>query len=243
MNRIQPSAKPIPEKSPVSFSIQSGLFTPPSQDSTRAMFTPLHYEPNYAYPLLVWLHAPGENDERQLLRIMPLVSLRNYVAVAPRGFACEQDEGPTGYRWPQTQSHIEQAEHRVFECIEEAQQRFRIADHRIFLAGFDAGGTMAFRIVMNHPQRFAGVLSICGAFPTGHSPLGQLNRVRKLPVFMAVGRDSLVYSPDRACEDLRLFHTAGITVALRQYPCGHQLTQHMLRDVDRWIIEQITLQT
>lgn len=227
---------------PVTFEIESGLFSTTQHDTIHTTFAPLHYEPGYAYPLLVWLHGSG-CDERQLLRIMPLVSMRNYVAVAPRGFACEQDEGPTGYRWPQTQSHIEQAEHRVFECIEEAQQRFRIADHRIFLAGFDAGGTMAFRIVMNHPQRFAGVLSICGAFPTGHSPLGQLNRVRKLPVFMAVGRDSLVYSPDRACEDLRLFHTAGITVALRQYPCGHQLTQHMLRDVDRWIIEQITLQT
>src|SRR4051794_5650794 len=50
----------------------------------QALFTPLHYERNYAYPLIVWLHGPGD-DERQLKRIMPLVSMRNYGAAGPRG--------------------------------------------------------------------------------------------------------------------------------------------------------------
>ena len=44
----------------------------------------MHYAPGYAYPLIVWLHGSG-SDERQLQRIMPLVSMQNYVAVAPRG--------------------------------------------------------------------------------------------------------------------------------------------------------------
>ena len=43
-----------------------------------------------------------------------------------------------------------------------------------FLAGFDAGGTMAMRIALSHPSRFAGVLSLCGAFPTGRTPFGNL---------------------------------------------------------------------
>jgi len=170
-----------------------------------------------------------------------MISLRNYVAVAPRGF-CQEGDGGSGksYDWPQTPEHIQEAECRVFDCIEAAQSRWRISPTRIFLAGFDAGGTMAFRVAMNHPRRFAGVLSLAGAFPSGHRPFVQLLEARKLPVLLAVGRDSRVYSPERACEDLRLFHTAGISVALRQYPCDQQLAPQMLRDVDRWIIEQIT---
>jgi len=39
---------------------------------------------------------------------------------------------------------------------------------------------------------------------------------------------------------LRLLHTAGIFVTLRQYPCGQEISPQMLADVDRWIIEQIT---
>jgi phospholipase/carboxylesterase len=243
MNRTEHPAKPTQNPatpSDLAFSLESALFAPPRPDTSRVMFTPVHYESGYAYPLLIWLHGPGANDERQLLRIMPMISLRNYVAVAPRGFRQEGDEtGEKSYDWPQTPEYIQEAECRVFDCIEAAQSRWRISPKRIFLAGFDAGGTMAFRVAMNHPRRFAGVLSLAGAFPSGHRPFVQLLEARRLPVLLAVGRDSPVYSPERACEDLRLFHTAGISVALRQYPCAQQLAPQMLRDVDRWIMEQI----
>ena len=40
-----------------------------------------------------------------------------------------------------------------------------------------------------------------------------------------------------------LFHAAGMSVTLRQYPCAQELSPQILRDVDRWIIEQITAPT
>jgi len=231
------------------FDLDSALFSTGSQDTTCAQFVPLHYEPGYAYPLLVWLHGSG-NDERQLMRIMPMVSMRNFVAIAPRGTCANsqsQEAHPqqiateeVGYTWQQSESHIQQAEHRVFDGIAMAQEKFHIAARRIFLAGFGCGGTMAFRIAMNHPSRFAGVLSCCGPFPHGRTPFGNLAEARKLPVLLAVGRDSSEYPPDEVCENLRLFHTAGLSVTLRQYPTGHELSPQMLADVDRWIIEQMT---
>jgi phospholipase/carboxylesterase len=246
MHRTENPTKPVstpPSSADLAFTLESALFAPPRPDTSRVMFTPVHYEANYAYPLLIWLHGPGTCDERQLLRIMPMVSLRNYVAVAPRGFLQESASGAKNYDWPQTPEHIQEAQCRVFDCIEAAEHRWRISPKRIFLAGFDTGGTMAFRVAMNHPRRFAGVLSLGGAFPTGHRPFVQILEARKLPVFLAVGRDSQTYSPEQACETLRLFHTAGISVALRQYPCSQQLAPQMLRDIDRWIIEQITTPT
>jgi phospholipase/carboxylesterase len=73
-------------------------------------------------------------------------------------------------------------------------------------------------------------------------PFGRLTESRRLPVFLAVGRDSHVYPPDKACDDLRLLHAAGMSITLRQYPFGQELIEPMLRDVDRWIIEQLTSQ-
>ena len=99
---------------------------------------------------------------------------------------------------------------------------------------------MAMRIAMSHPDRFAGVLSLCGAFPSGHTPFCNLVAARRLGVFLATGRGSIEYPAARVCEDLRLLHTAGLSITLRQYPCGHELMPQMLADVDRWIIEQIT---
>jgi phospholipase/carboxylesterase len=180
------------------FGIPSGWLNLPAHDSARAAFVPLHYEPKYAYPLIVWLHGPG-NDERQLFEIMPPVSRRNYVAVAPRGFRIGgQQPGEEVWGWPQTCEHIPQAEQRIFDSIAMVCHKLHVAPGRIFLAGAEAGGTMAFRVAMSYPTRFAGVLSLGGAFPTGQTPLGQWTTARSLTVFLAIGRDSLPYPPARA---------------------------------------------
>ena len=217
-----------------------------------ALFCPLHYEPNYAYPLIVWLHGPAD-DERQLNKIMPLVSLRNYAAVAPRGTAlagairskgfASGGNGSAGWAWSQAEGHIRAAEERALAAVAAASERFHISPTRVFLAGFDCGGTMALRIGLQHPDRFAGVISVCGEFPLGNAPLSRLIDARRLPVLLATARDSKRFPPERACENLRLLYAAGMSIHLRQYPVGHELNSQMLADIDRWIMEQINSPT
>jgi phospholipase/carboxylesterase len=237
--RTSPSS--LPPAAQASSSIESALFSPATADSVHALFAPLHYASGYAYPLIVWLHGPG-GDERQLMRIMPLVSMQNYVAIAPRGLYVGNEAEHEGYHWQQTDDHIQQAEQRIFDSIATARQKLHIDPRRVFLAGFDHGGTMAFRVAMNHPQHFAGVVSLCGAFPTGRLPLGNLVVARRLAMFLAAGRDSCQYPAETVCDDLRLLHSAGMSVTLRQYPCGHELAPQMLGDVNRWIQELIEAQ-
>ena len=211
------------------------------RDLAHSIFFPLHYEPNYAYPLLVWLHGPGDN-ETQLKRIMPLVSMRNYVGVAPRGTWTEEEDDVSQRRcgWRQHEEDISLAEQRVFDCIELAEGKFHIAPSQVFLAGYDCGGTMAFQLAMKHPGQFAGVLSVGGPFPSDHRPLLQIDHARRMSLLIAHGRDSRKYPIERVCQDLRLFHSAGLKVTLRQYPCGDEITTKMLSDLDAWIMEQVT---
>jgi phospholipase/carboxylesterase len=234
-----------PSNSDGSFSVDSASLVVDAIDFPYALFAPLHYEPGYAYPLIVWLHGEG-CDERQLQRVMPLMSMRNYVAVAPRGMSvADAGGGKLGERhgWMQTEDHIGQAEQRVFDGIMLARHRFHVDPRRIFLCGFDGGGTMAVRIAMSHPSRFAGVISLCGPLPSGRAPFGNLVAARQLGILLAAGRGSRKYPVAAVCDDLRLLHTAGLSITLRQYPCGHELMPQMLADVDRWIIEQITPRT
>ena len=217
-------------------------FSATSPQSGCTLFCPLHYEPRYAYPLLVWLHGRG-SDEGQLKQIMPQVSLRNFVAVAPRGTAVARPQGATRccYGWKQAAEQIQRAEQRVFESIEMVQQRYHVAPRRIFLAGFGSGGTMAFRVGLRNPERFAGVLSLCGPLPrVGGAPLGNLLQARRLSFFLAVGRDSQRYPTAEVCSNLRLFHSAGLSVTLRQYPCKGKLIRQMLLDMNQWIMDQLS---
>lgn len=216
-----------------------GRFSTLGQRHPCAVFAPLHYEANYAYPLLVWLHGPAD-DESQLRRIMPLISLRNYAGAAPRGtLPVESPAGKRGFSWSQTCAHVALAEQAVFDAIDSASQRFHIAPQRVFVAGFDSGGTMAFRLALSHPTRFAGVLSLGGEFPAERTPLLRLAEARRVPVFLAYGRASQRCATSKVCENLKLLHAAGMHVALRQYPCGHELSPQMLGDMDRWIMERV----
>ena len=212
--------------------------TSAERDQTHCIFAPMHYERNYAYPLIVWLHGP-QDDECQVTRVMPLVSMRNYAAVGPRG-TLDSPPGGRGYRWPQEPRHIALAEQRVFAAVAPARRWLNIAPNRVYLAGYEEGGTMALRIALAQPRCFAGVVSIGGAFPSTLRPLARLHEARSLKILLATCRDSRQYPQSQVCRHLRLFHAAGMSVDLRQYPCGDELTTNMLSDMDRWIMGQLT---
>jgi phospholipase/carboxylesterase len=230
------------------FEIASGHFTADAGETAHALFVPEKYAPGYGYPLIVWLHGAG-SDEQQLMRIMPLVSLRNFVAVAPRGLLLGPDTADASrpsaaeiYGWSASADHLQQAEQRIFDCMDLATRRLHVHPQRIFLAGFDCGGTMAFQVGLSHPYRFAGIISLGGAFPKGEqgrAPLSRLPEARRLSILLATGRRSPLYGETEICADLRLLHTAGLSTMLRLYPDGHELAPHMLSDVNRWIMDLI----
>jgi phospholipase/carboxylesterase len=236
MNRLQQIAEELftPHESS-DYAVEFSRYSITTGETPHSLFTPMHYEPGYAYPLVVWLHGPGDK-ESQLKRVLPLVSMRNYVAVAPQGPASLESGG---FYWPQTEDGILKAEERVHDSIDIACRKFNVAKSRIMLAGFGCGGSMALRIAMNHPEQFSAALSMGGPFPSNHSPLRRIKQVRSLPLFLSTGRESTWYEAEQVCRDLRLFHSAGLSVTLRQYPCGDELTTNMLSDADSWMMEQV----
>lgn len=206
------------------------------------LLAPMHYEPGYAYPLVVWLHGES-GDEREVEQVLPLVSERNYVGVGIRGTQAVDSSSHgkhRGFSWSQDWLSIHTAQQRMFDAVEQATQRFNINQQRVFIAGYASGGTMALRLALQFPQLFAGAISFGGAFPQGTAPLANLAEIRQLPMLIAHSRDSHTYTVDHLCHELRLFHAAGLAVSLRQYPCGDELTTQMLHDLDRWLMEQVT---
>ncbi|MDA0657977.1 MAG: alpha/beta hydrolase-fold protein [Planctomycetota bacterium] len=232
---------------------QPNSATNPSPISTRShlartsLFSPIHYEANYAYPLLVWLHDVA-STERQLRTVMPRISLRNYVAVAVRGQdGLTGSAGPTltsaatNFSWFQSADGIELASDLVSQSIELAQEKFHIDPRRVFLAGAGVGGTMALRLALRTPRRFAGVISLGGPLPERHLPLAAINTARQqLRVLLTQSRTDNDYHTPQLCGDLRLLHSAGIDVTVRQYPQQDYLGQAQLSDVDTWIMDQLS---
>jgi phospholipase/carboxylesterase len=207
----------------------------PRVDQPHCLLVPQHYERNYAYPLLIWLHDCG-GSEQELNQIMPLVSLRNYVSLAVRGTA----EVEHGFGWIESTDGIAAAESRVADAVAQARQRFNVHRDHIFLAGAGIGGTMAIRLALRSPELYAGGGSIGGCFPKGRRPLVRLKDARDSRLLLMHCRDSITYTVQQVCDELALFHAAGMSVTVRQYPCDDELTTQMLRDLDVWLMEQVT---
>ena len=71
-------------------------------------------------------------------------------------------------------------------------------------------------------------------------PLSRLPEARRVPVFLACGRKSDRYPSAIVCDNLKLLHSAGMDLTLREYPGGDQISPSMLGDMDRWIMDIVT---
>lgn len=241
MNRLRAPAALKPPASSVAATpsrVEAGIASALTGEHPSVVFAPMHYEPNYAYPLVVWLHGDGAS-ERQLVKLMPHISLRNYVGVAPRG-PIERSLRGKAFGWSLRGAGMAEAEQRVFEAIDAVGRRYHVARRRVFLAGADAGGTVALRIALTYPDRFAGVLSFGGPFPAGGTPLVRLDEARRLPMFFAYDGGASDFDSGRLDEQIRLFYTACMQVMLRSYPPRSHLGRQMLADADRWMMELVT---
>jgi phospholipase/carboxylesterase len=165
---------------------------------------------------------------------MPKLSLRNYLAIAPRGLHLEADSPG----WP-NRTRCSEVERRVLASIEIACSEYHVARDRVFLAGLREGGTAALQLGLHQPQRFAGIVSLGGGAPFGASRFANLYAARNLPLLITHGRQAEHYREEDACQDLRLMHAAGMSLSIRQYPGGDELDQQLLCDMNRWIMELV----
>ena len=213
-----------------------GRFSKPRTPAElHSFFSPIHYEAGYAYPLLVWLHGP-DSGEAEVQQAMQHISLRNHVAVAPRGnaFSLKQDGL---YSWKPGAHGSADAAERVRQSIEAAKVRFNVHPERIFVAGSATSGTLALRLAMENPGMFAGAISLGGRMPSGSSPLKRINEVRKTQILLSVSPDDS-YSTQQVMEDLSLLYSADMRVDVRLHPAGDELTTLMLSEIDAWILEK-----
>ena len=202
-------------------------------------FAPVGYEPRYAYPLIVFLHGDGGN-EKQILRLAPRVSRRNYVAIGLRGPVNlgPNRKGELGFSWGDD-SHLPMIEEYLLQAIQQTRLHYHVHSERIFLAGYAEGATLAFRMGLQFPDNINGIIALNGHMPRENRPLLRFPEVRSLRVFMAHGIANSVVPLSLVREDHRLLYAAGLDIELKKYPTTHRLHAHMFRDMNRWIVSQL----
>ena len=200
---------------------------------------PLHYEPNYRYPLIVWLHHAGHN-ERQVEMVMPHISLRNYVAVGVRGSRASDSAGHR-FEWGWSPAGVDAAHEAVAFAVEEASGRYSVDPGRVVLAGYRDGGTMAMRLALRDPERFSGVVSLGGPLPVSGGQLGNFQqlRQRRLPMLWQWACSGAHWDPERFTAELRTAMSLRARVEARQYADEDEMNTVALADINAWVMREI----
>lgn len=199
------------------------------------LFIPMHYEKNYAYPLIVFLHDHHQN-ESQIQRVMPDIDCRNYAAISIRSWG----KLNSAEAWPQEEFAIEHAHASLTNAIAKASGRLNINPGKIFLVGCGAGATMALRLAFEFPGELAGVAALNGALPEAGTPLSRLTFAREIPIYWAHFRNSDVFPEDQLCQGVSLLHTAGFNMTMRQYPVDETGCRQVYSDLNHWLMENVT---
>ncbi len=209
-------------------------------DYPAQAFVPRNYEPSYPYPLLVFFHSNGSNEE-EALRLAPLLSRRNYVCLSLRGSqpAGEREDGSPLFNWEGDRAPEAWLDDYLHSAIRQLRRHIHIHTERVYLVGTREGATPAASLALRFPQHFAGFVSLNGFLRRESLPPMRLSEIRHLRVLLAHGSKNKAMPINRLYDELRLLLTGGVSVQLSSYPTNERLQSQMLIDLNRWLMKGI----
>ncbi|MFK7778133.1 MAG: hypothetical protein QM501_08435 [Gimesia sp.] len=128
-----------------------------------ALFRPEHYEPGYAYPLVIWLHPDG-GSEHDLHEVMPKISLRNYLGLSFRAPTIDPAAPANGYHWPNSHLFAKHFAQTIYQTVQELKKVLNIHERRIYLVSTGTGCSIATKLMMSAPHLFSGAAFLNSCF-------------------------------------------------------------------------------
>jgi phospholipase/carboxylesterase len=182
------------------------------------VFVPAHYEPNYAYPLLVWLEnssvVPGRLDRR-----MRQISDRNYFGVSI--FTGEGD----------------QLEEQLTATFQRLRRQYHLNTERVYLIGSGDAGTRALATGLSQPGCFAGIAALSAHWPAVPRLLLKYDALRGKRVLLGTSAADDATILAGTTHGARLLWTAGVQVTT--LTTGDGAEPNLMREIDRWVMQTI----
>jgi len=208
--------------------MQPGRSIRVGDDTMRyGLYVPTDYDPSRSYPLMLCLHGAGFDGDTYLDRWQPRLG-GDYLLACP---TMEEAEWWT-----------RQGEDLVLAVLSEVSRTYHVDPDRVFLTGMSNGAIGTYLIGLNHPDRFAALIPMAGAFPTALFPL--LDNAKTTPLYIIHGSKDQVmpvqYSRDVAAYLKRKDSPVIYREHDRVHPMvgGHYFPREELPDLLAWLKTQ-----
>jgi serine protease Do len=192
----------------------------PEEPNDCFAYVPESYDPGLQYGLLVWLHAPGGFDQKELInRWKPHCEANDLILLAPKA------SDPS--KWQPMEAAF------VRKAIDDLLSDYNMDRSRIVVSGYQAGGVMAYLVAFAHRDLVRGVAAVDAALPRRAQPPPN-DPLQRLAVFSASGGTSeLAQAIKTGLEQLQQMK---YPVTVKELgPIARNLTHEEVAELVRWI--------
>ena len=205
-----------------------------TSDNTLQPYTvllPESFDPGKPYPLIVFLHGDGEDDQGAIrnmedLNLKDSVIALGYPLILPKGRGLH-----SGYK--------NSAGQDVFDSIEHFLSLYpNIRRERIILIGHSMGGVGAYRLGLLKPDYFRALVILAG--PVDQGFLEQMEKFRNQNLFLVYGaRDKVEWVSDSRAAVEKLTAVGANFEYIELPEAGHMLDGAPWSEVMDWIMKYI----
>lgn len=164
------------------------LFSKSELTTTALYSVPKNYDSKKSYPLIVVLHGLGENAEAFGEIWKPTTDSLGFVLLSVQGETPISDAGH--FSWGKN------AEKHILQSIDQIKQKVNIDESNIFIAGFSAGGSLAYYLGLKYAMQFRGLVSISATFRKEYLNNSLVNSRNKIFIARGAEETSLVDQTD-----------------------------------------------
>jgi predicted peptidase len=213
------------------------------------LFVPAGYDPQHAYPLVLYLHGAdgrGTDDVGQLTGDVAALISDRVQAIAPAFVLAPQC--PPGDEWvnrhdrPPFPNYVQakvpesDAARMALEAIDGIGRRYHLDPDRIYVTGPSMGGSGTWDMITRHPERFAAAVPITGVNDPSRAPA-----IAHLPIWAFHGTQDTFSSVENTRAMVEALRRLGSPVRFSALDgVGHDAWTTAYADMEmyRWLFAQ-----
>ncbi|GEM_PF-1676923 len=209
---------------------------------------PADYDSNKVYPLIVGLHGYG-GDIDSYIGISKSLCPKGAIGLYPEAILSveRKNKESLGYAWFYRHSdfnthleYINKSVEWILYCINTVISEYPIDRSKVFLYGFSQGGMMTYKVGLEYPHLFRGLMPGGALLDTTIDTLHFMDTSTTFPSIHAFhGAYDRIILPQKGRKAYRILKDKKMNIELYFYPIGHEVCKEMNEDCRDFVYKKL----